>query len=188
MDSPDRADFLRNLEPGGKFAGIIGVYRHNISADRIGVFDAVIVDALAATGVKWIAHNGAGYDQIDVHACKAKGASAVISSPSSSPLIAGSSRHHGLQYPRRRRRRDSDDSAIPPRLRPPPVLQSGAQPTHRSMEGRPLLRERTRRDEPHCRHPRTRRDRAPLRRARARLPHARHLPQPRGGPARALVV
>ncbi|KAF7799890.1 hypothetical protein EIP86_011132 [Pleurotus ostreatoroseus] len=72
MDSPDRADFLRNLQPGGKYEGIIGIYRHNISADKIGVFDEEIIAALASS-VKWIAHNGAGYDQIDVAACKAKG-------------------------------------------------------------------------------------------------------------------
>lgn len=73
MDSPDRADFLAGLKSGGKYEGIVGVYRHNTSADFIGVFDAEIIDALASS-VKWIAHNGAGYDQIDIHACKAKGA------------------------------------------------------------------------------------------------------------------
>ena len=73
MDSPDRADFLRNLKPGGKYAGIIGTYRHNISASAIGIFDLEIISALAETGVKWIAHNGAGYDQIDVSACISKG-------------------------------------------------------------------------------------------------------------------
>ncbi|KAI0343739.1 hypothetical protein BDW22DRAFT_1356285 [Trametopsis cervina] len=72
MDSPDRADFLANLKSGGKYKGIVGVYRHNVSADRIGIFDEEIVSALAPS-VKWIAHNGAGYDQIDVAACKAKG-------------------------------------------------------------------------------------------------------------------
>ncbi|THH04427.1 hypothetical protein EW146_g10181, partial [Bondarzewia mesenterica] len=72
MDSPNRADFLSGFEPGGKYEGTIALYRHNISADRIGVFDQEIVDALAPS-VKWIAHNGAGYDQIDVAACKAKG-------------------------------------------------------------------------------------------------------------------
>jgi glyoxylate reductase len=74
MDSPDRADFLANMKAGGKYEGIVGVYRHNVSADRIGIFDQDIVDALALS-VKWIAHNGAGYDQIDVAACKAKGTS-----------------------------------------------------------------------------------------------------------------
>ncbi|OCH89877.1 hypothetical protein OBBRIDRAFT_793863 [Obba rivulosa] len=73
MDSPDRADFLAGLRPGGKYAGVVVLYRHNISADRIGIFDKEIVAALADAGIKWIAHNGAGYDQIDVYACKEKG-------------------------------------------------------------------------------------------------------------------
>lgn len=74
MDSPNRPDFLTGLKTGGKYDGIVGIYRHNTSADRIGVFDKEIVDALAETGtVKWIAHNGAGYDQIDVLRCAEKG-------------------------------------------------------------------------------------------------------------------
>jgi len=73
MDSPNRADFLKNLKPGGRYAGIVGVYRHNISADLIGIFDPEIIYALAETGVKWIAHNGAGYDHINIPACIAKG-------------------------------------------------------------------------------------------------------------------
>lgn len=72
MDSRDRTHFLDGLRQGGKYEGIVGIYRHNSSAERIGFFDAEIINALAPT-VKWIAHNGAGYDQIDVHACKSKG-------------------------------------------------------------------------------------------------------------------
>ncbi|KAA1470557.1 hypothetical protein DENSPDRAFT_836382 [Dentipellis sp. KUC8613] len=72
MDSPDRATFLAGLRSGGKYAGTVAIYRHNSSADRIGVFDREIVAALAPS-VKWIAHNGAGYDQIDVGACKEHG-------------------------------------------------------------------------------------------------------------------
>ena len=78
MDSPNRTEFLKNLKPGGKYAGIIGVYRHNISANVIGVFDPTIISALADAGVKWIAHNGAGYDQIDIPACIAKGEQTVL--------------------------------------------------------------------------------------------------------------
>ena len=78
MDSPNRAEFLKNLKPGGKYVGIIGVYRHNISANVIGVFDPTIISALADAGVKWIAHNGAGYDQIDISACIAKGEQTVL--------------------------------------------------------------------------------------------------------------
>ena len=72
MDSPTREDFLRNLEPGGKYANIIGVYRRNVLARKIGIFDREIIEALPPT-LKWIAQNGAGYDKIDVVACKAKG-------------------------------------------------------------------------------------------------------------------
>jgi len=72
MDSLDRADFLADLKPNCKYAGIVGIYRHNTSADRIGIFDKQIIEAIAPS-VKWIAHNGAGYDQIDVAECKAKG-------------------------------------------------------------------------------------------------------------------
>ncbi|EED83863.1 predicted protein [Postia placenta Mad-698-R] len=73
MDSADRADFLAGLKPGGKYEGIVGFYRHNVSSAQIGLFDREIIDGLAAAGVKWIAHNGAGYDQIDVLYCKEKG-------------------------------------------------------------------------------------------------------------------
>ena len=72
MDSPNRAEFFAGLQPGGKYDGIVGIYRHNVSADHIGIFDKELVDKLPAS-VKWIAHNGAGYDQIDVAACKARG-------------------------------------------------------------------------------------------------------------------
>jgi len=71
MDSPSREDFLKNLKPGGKYANIVGLYRHNISADHIGVFDKEIIEAFPSS-MKWIAHNGAGYDQIDVVACRSK--------------------------------------------------------------------------------------------------------------------
>jgi glyoxylate reductase len=40
-------------------------------------FDEEVVNALSAAGVKWIAHNGAGYDQIDVAACIKRGESAL---------------------------------------------------------------------------------------------------------------
>ncbi|KAG1828556.1 hypothetical protein EV424DRAFT_1536569 [Suillus variegatus] len=92
MDSPNRADFLVGLKSGGKYDQIAGIYRHNTSADRIGVFDQEIIDALAETGtVKWIAHNGAGYDQIDVLRCANKGDFHILH-----PLGLPSMRFHGL--------------------------------------------------------------------------------------------
>jgi len=72
MRSTSRAEFLAGLATNGIYENIIGVYRHNSSSKYIGVFDKEIIDALAPS-VKWIAHNGAGYDQIDVQECIIKG-------------------------------------------------------------------------------------------------------------------
>ena len=74
MDSKSRAEFLEECKAGGKYAGTVGIYRHNESSKHIGVFDAELIKALPDS-VGWIAHNGAGYDQIDVNACKEKGTS-----------------------------------------------------------------------------------------------------------------
>ncbi|KAJ7928465.1 hypothetical protein B0H13DRAFT_2228920 [Mycena leptocephala] len=72
LDSPTRTDFLQGFKPSGKYDGVVGMFRDNTSAEQIGFFDKEIVDGFPPS-VKWIAHNGAGYDQIDVLACKAKG-------------------------------------------------------------------------------------------------------------------
>lgn len=72
MDSPNRSEFLKGCAPGGKYSDIVGIYRENGSADKIGVFDGEIINGLSPS-VKWIAHNGAGYDPVDVHACVARG-------------------------------------------------------------------------------------------------------------------
>ncbi|KAH9036130.1 hypothetical protein EDB85DRAFT_2132697 [Lactarius pseudohatsudake] len=72
MDSLDRADFFANLNQGGKYEGTVAIYRHNTSAEHVGVFDSALIGVLPP-GVRWIGHNGAGYDQIDVDACKEKG-------------------------------------------------------------------------------------------------------------------
>ncbi|KAF8178586.1 hypothetical protein K438DRAFT_1266375 [Mycena galopus ATCC 62051] len=72
IDSPTRADFLQGFKPKGKYHDVVGIFRDNSSAEHIGFFDKEIVEGFSPS-VKWIAHNGAGYDQIDVLACKAKG-------------------------------------------------------------------------------------------------------------------
>lgn len=72
VDAPDRATFLADCKPGGKYAGAVGIYRENESAKKIGAFDKEIINGLPSS-VKWIAHNGAGYDPVDVHACIARG-------------------------------------------------------------------------------------------------------------------
>ena len=72
MDSKSRGEFLEGFKPGGKYAGAVGIYRHNDSSKHIGVFDAELIKALPDS-LGWIAHNGAGYDQIDVAACRERG-------------------------------------------------------------------------------------------------------------------
>lgn len=78
MDSPSRSDFYDNLGPNGKYSNIVGIYRENSSSKRIGNFDAELIAKLPET-TKWIAHNGAGYDPIDVQACKDRGLCTVQS-------------------------------------------------------------------------------------------------------------
>ncbi|PPQ83357.1 hypothetical protein CVT24_001912 [Panaeolus cyanescens] len=72
VDSPDRKSFLAEFGPGGKYENTVAIYRENDSAAKLGVFDKALIDGLPST-VRWIAHNGAGYDPVDVHACKARG-------------------------------------------------------------------------------------------------------------------
>ncbi|KAG6889925.1 hypothetical protein C0992_003520 [Termitomyces sp. T32_za158] len=72
LDSKNRSEFLCAFQPGGRFFDVEGIYRENGSADIIGTFDKEIIDGLSAS-VKWIAHNGAGYDPVDVHACIQRG-------------------------------------------------------------------------------------------------------------------
>ncbi|KAG6813533.1 hypothetical protein H0H92_010238 [Tricholoma furcatifolium] len=72
LDSKNRTEFLAAFQPGGKYFDVEGIYRENGSAEIIGVFDKEIINGLSPN-VKWIAHNGAGYDPVDVHACIARG-------------------------------------------------------------------------------------------------------------------
>ncbi|KAF5380389.1 hypothetical protein D9615_004711 [Tricholomella constricta] len=72
LDSKNRSEFLAAFQPGGKYSDVVGIYRENGSADILGVFDKEIINGLSPS-VKWIAHNGAGYDPVDVHACIARG-------------------------------------------------------------------------------------------------------------------
>ncbi|ORY31252.1 D-isomer specific 2-hydroxyacid dehydrogenase [Naematelia encephala] len=72
FSEPDRKSFFDACKPGAKYDGVVGIYRHNDSASAIGVFDKELIEALPES-VKYICHNGAGYDQIDVEACTKRG-------------------------------------------------------------------------------------------------------------------
>jgi len=73
QEYPDgtREDFLSKCESGA-FDGVTALYRSNDSTKVTGPFDATVAAALPAS-LKFIAHNGAGYDTIDVGAFTARG-------------------------------------------------------------------------------------------------------------------
>jgi len=50
----------------------VGIYWENESSEKIGNFDKELIEGLPSS-VKWIANCGAGYDPVDMPACKAQG-------------------------------------------------------------------------------------------------------------------
>ncbi|KAL4783637.1 D-isomer specific 2-hydroxyacid dehydrogenase [Aspergillus varians] len=66
----DRQALLKDCE-SGSFDGVVGLYRTNLTPE-IGNFDQTLVSKLPST-LKYIGHNGAGYDNIDVQACAERG-------------------------------------------------------------------------------------------------------------------
>ena len=75
MGAIDRSILLQDLKAGGRLEGTTAIYHRNFSTRYIGVFDEDLIRGVALAGVKWIAHVGAGYDKIDVLACKTHGIS-----------------------------------------------------------------------------------------------------------------
>ncbi|WFC93393.1 glyoxylate reductase [Malassezia brasiliensis] len=78
-DAQSRDEFLEAVSPGGKYSDIRGLYRHFGGARSVritGRFDQELVDKLPDT-LKFIVHNGAGYDQLDIPALTSKGIQAA---------------------------------------------------------------------------------------------------------------
>uniref|UniRef100_A0A0B7K6P4 S-adenosyl-L-homocysteine hydrolase NAD binding domain-containing protein n=1 Tax=Bionectria ochroleuca TaxID=29856 RepID=A0A0B7K6P4_BIOOC len=69
--SRNRADFIKEAKSGA-FDGVVALYRDYYSVTVSGRFDAELLDAMPRS-FKYICHNGAGYDQIDVAACTERG-------------------------------------------------------------------------------------------------------------------
>ncbi|MCJ1434026.1 hypothetical protein MMC27_003391 [Xylographa pallens] len=67
----NRTEFLKECKSGA-LDGVVAVYRTFGSASVTGRVDEEMVKALPK-GLKYIAHNGAGYDQIDVDVCTEHG-------------------------------------------------------------------------------------------------------------------
>jgi glyoxylate reductase len=76
--SGNREDFISRCKKG-EFDGVYALYRSNDSNPITGDFNAELLDALPKS-LKYICHNGAGYNNIDVAACTSRGLS-VSSTP-----------------------------------------------------------------------------------------------------------
>lgn len=74
----NRDDFLSKCK-SGEFDGVYALYRSNDSNGITGDFDAELLAVLPAS-LKYICHNGAGYNNIDIAACTQRGIS-VSSTP-----------------------------------------------------------------------------------------------------------
>jgi len=67
--SKSREQFFEECKSGA-FDKVVAAYRTFNSVAITGLIDEELV-AILPKSLKFIAHNGAGYDQIDVHACTA---------------------------------------------------------------------------------------------------------------------
>ncbi|KAF5684936.1 d-3-phosphoglycerate dehydrogenase [Fusarium circinatum] len=69
--SNKRSAFIEETKSGA-LDGVKAIYRTNKSVGITGLFDAELLDALPKS-LKFICHNGAGYDQIHVSECTSRG-------------------------------------------------------------------------------------------------------------------
>ncbi|KAF7846324.1 hypothetical protein BT93_L4536 [Corymbia citriodora subsp. variegata] len=63
----EREQFLSNCK-SGEYDDVVALYRSNQSTSETGPFDQELISALPKS-LKYICHNGAGYDNIDVASC-----------------------------------------------------------------------------------------------------------------------
>ncbi|KAF2181163.1 hypothetical protein K469DRAFT_729564 [Zopfia rhizophila CBS 207.26] len=70
VTSPSSEQFFVDIQK--KYSNIQAIYRTSASGAVAGNFDKEFIDHLPPS-LKFICHNGAGYDQIDVNACASRG-------------------------------------------------------------------------------------------------------------------
>ncbi|SPO22283.1 related to 2-hydroxyacid dehydrogenase [Ustilago trichophora] len=73
-----RQELVEKFKSGGEYSDVVGIYRHFGGARSIkitGRFDKELVAQLPSS-LRYIVHNGAGYDQLDIQALSQKGVQA----------------------------------------------------------------------------------------------------------------
>ncbi|KAL8854781.1 MAG: hypothetical protein Q9221_000287 [Calogaya cf. arnoldii] len=73
LNHGNREQFLKDCD-SGLYRGLLAISRTYDSVELTGRFDQELIDLLPRT-LKFISHNGAGYDQIDAEACANRGIS-----------------------------------------------------------------------------------------------------------------
>ncbi|KAK4506680.1 hypothetical protein PRZ48_000413 [Zasmidium cellare] len=68
--STNRADFIKECQSGA-LDNVLVAYRTFGSVEITGLWDEELINALPKS-LRFCTHNGAGYDQVDVHACSAR--------------------------------------------------------------------------------------------------------------------
>ncbi|KAF1810339.1 glyoxylate reductase [Eremomyces bilateralis CBS 781.70] len=76
-NSTNRAEFLEECK-SGRFDGVVAAYRTFDSVAVTGMIDQELV-AVLPKSLKFLSHNGAGYDQVDVHACSERDPPILVS-------------------------------------------------------------------------------------------------------------
>lgn len=101
MPLQGRLTALRCVEP--LQAAAPAVQQTNKRDQLTGRFDPELIEALPKS-LRYISHNGAGYDQIDVDACTVKGLAARHRTLQPQPRVTRSCRDIRFKYSRSRRR------------------------------------------------------------------------------------
>ncbi|KAG6035977.1 hypothetical protein E4U19_003912 [Claviceps sp. Clav32 group G5] len=73
VTSGNRDEFLRDCD-GGKYNNVVAILRTFDSVQITGRFDAELISHFPPS-IRFICHDGAGYDQIDIEPCTARGIS-----------------------------------------------------------------------------------------------------------------
>ncbi|KAG6062329.1 hypothetical protein E4U32_002534 [Claviceps aff. humidiphila group G2b] len=73
VTSGNRDEFLRDCD-GGKYNNVVAILRTFDSVQITGRFDAELISHFPPS-VRFVCHDGAGYDQIDIEPCTARGIS-----------------------------------------------------------------------------------------------------------------
>lgn len=111
MESTSRQELLTDLQDGGRYGDIAGVYHEHLSGKVVGHPDKEMMEALPAS-CRWFAHKGAGYDSVDVTTAKARGPCQRLEGGRTSLRLT--SRDQGFQYSRGSGRSDSYNCRFSP--------------------------------------------------------------------------